>query len=105
MQTDQLFRLIKPYQSNKVYKAHSLMKGAGKCYSEFKKSGYDAKSFSIMNIDTNQVHDFNVTPKPTAIPINSKSNLLGGNNTNDTNDTVNIKLNNLIKRVEELEKK
>jgi uncharacterized protein (UPF0335 family) len=111
MQNQQLYRLIKPYQSNKVYKSHSIMKGAGKCYKEFKNSGYDAKSFSIMNIDTNHVYDFNVNSKPSAITINkdlrdlnkqSSNIILGGNNNIDTIDT---KLNNLIKRVEKLENK
>ena len=36
--TQNIYRLIKPYQSDKVYEAKTTLHGAGKCYRELKKT-------------------------------------------------------------------
>ena len=58
-----IYRLVKPYQSNKVYEALTVMHGAGKCYKELKKSNVNCESFSIMDINSNSIYEFNIKPK------------------------------------------
>lgn len=53
-----MYRLIKPYQSNKVYESTSIMHGAGKCYKELKNKNISCNSFSIIDINSNNIYDF-----------------------------------------------
>ena len=53
-----IYRLIKPYQSMKVYEAKTIMHGAGKCYKELKKTNTKCESFTIMNVNDNNIYDF-----------------------------------------------
>ncbi len=60
-----IYRLIKPYQSMKVYEAKTIMHGAGKCYKELKKTNSQCESFSIMNVNDNSIYDFKLNPSHT----------------------------------------
>ena len=71
-----IYRLVKPYQSNKVYEAMTVMHGAGKCYKELKKSNVNSNLFSIMDINSNLIYDFNIKPKNEMILKKDPSELL-----------------------------
>ena len=58
------YKLIRPFQSNNVYLAHSLQSGAGKCFKEVIRVMPDTQQFSVMDINTNEIFDFNVNPPP-----------------------------------------
>ncbi len=60
-----IYRLIKPYQSMKVYEAKTILHGAGKCYKELKKTNTQCESFSIMNVNDNSIYDFKLNPSHT----------------------------------------
>jgi hypothetical protein len=74
-----IYRLIKPYQSNKVYEASTVMHGAGKCYKELKKANINSDIFSIMDINLNTVYDFNINPKNKMILEKDPNELLNQN--------------------------
>ena len=57
-----IYRLVKPYQSTKVYEAKTIMHGAGKCYKELKKNNTKCDSFTIMNVNDNNIYDFKLNP-------------------------------------------
>lgn len=59
-----IYRLIKPYESNKVYEAKTTMHGAGKCYKELKAENVICNSFTIQNLADNTTYDFKVDSKP-----------------------------------------
>lgn len=59
-----IYRLIKPYESNKVYEAKTTMHGAGKCYKELKAENVICNSFTIQNLADNTTFDFKVDSKP-----------------------------------------
>ena len=59
-----LFRLIKPVDSNKVYNGKTIMHGAGKCYKELKSKNIQSNSFSIIEINQNQVYTFKIKSMP-----------------------------------------
>ena len=59
-----IYRLVKPYQSNKVHEASTFMHGANKCYKELKKNNVQCEMFTIMNINDNSLYDFNMNNKP-----------------------------------------
>lgn len=59
-----IYRIIKPYQSNKVYEAKTTMHGAGKCYKELKSENVICNSFTIQNLADNTTYDFRVDSKP-----------------------------------------
>jgi hypothetical protein len=75
-----IYRLIKPYQSTKVYEAKTTMHGAGKCYKELKQSNVHCDSFSIQNLADNSVYDFKLQNKPRleSLIIKSDSKQSGG---------------------------
>jgi hypothetical protein len=110
-----LYRLVKPYQSDKVYESSSIMHGAGKCYKELKKTNSNTPEFSIMDINTNHIYDFKVSPSPKMIfnknpdeLLKTQQNQEGGNDLNDINDINKInELKNIItdlrSRIEKLE--
>jgi len=52
------YRLIYPYNSENVYVEIDVMKAADKCYDEIKNR--KVAMFSIMNIDTNNVYNFEI---------------------------------------------
>jgi hypothetical protein len=81
-----IYRLIKPYQSMKVYEAKTIMHGAGKCYKELKKTNTNCESFSIMNVNDNSIYDFKLSPLKTQQMILQKNtNELINNNNNNNN--------------------
>lgn len=57
---ENLYRLIKPYDSNLLHASSTMMGGASKCYKELKKSSQNATNFSIMHMKTNQIYDFDI---------------------------------------------
>ena len=59
-----IYRLIKPYQSNKVYEASTFMHGANKCYRELQKNNVKCDMFTVLNINDNSMYDFNIKDKP-----------------------------------------
>jgi hypothetical protein len=79
MSNKNLYRLVKPYQSNKVYEALTIMHGAGKCYKELKKSNVNCDSFSIMDINLNAIYDFKLNQKEKMILNKDPSELLNQN--------------------------
>ena len=58
--SDNLYRVIKPYDSNLLHSSKSLMGGASKCYKEVKKVSPSASNFSIMHMKSNEIYDFNI---------------------------------------------
>jgi hypothetical protein len=74
--TQNIYRLIKPYQSDKVYEAKTTLHGAGKCYRELKKSNTNCESFSIMNINDNSIYDFKINKKQEMILNKDPTELL-----------------------------
>lgn len=79
MNNKNIYRLIKPYQSNKVYEASTVMHGAGKCYKELKNTNVNCDSFSIMDINLNNVYTFNVNQTQKMILKKDPSELLNQN--------------------------
>ena len=65
--TKYIYRLVKPYQSNKVYEASTFMHGANKCYRELHKNNVKCNSFTILNINDNLIYEFNIKKKPQMI--------------------------------------
>jgi hypothetical protein len=87
-----IYRLIKPYQSMKVYEAKTIMHGAGKCYKELKKTNSHCESFSIMNVNDNSIYDFKLNPSRTEKMILHKdTNELINNNQYGGNEIENLK--------------
>jgi hypothetical protein len=80
-----IYRLVKPYQSTKVYEAKTIMHGAGKCYKELKKTNTNCDSFAIMNVNDNSIYDFKLSPLKTQQMVLHKdtnqliNNQYGGN--------------------------
>lgn len=102
IQQNNIYRLIKPYQSNKVYEAKTTLHGAGKCYRELKKGNIKCDSFTIMNINDKSIYDFKMNNKKTEEMILKKDpteliNQNGGNNNILETRIVNLenKINNL----------
>jgi hypothetical protein len=106
-----IYRIIKPYQSDKVYEATTTLHGANKCYNELKKNNVNCDSFTIMNLNDNSIFDFKINQKPQMIlKDNDKIKELLNNNGNnmqtggDINEFKKI-LEDLSKRVSDIEKK
>jgi len=59
------YRLIYPYDSNNVYVETNVMKAADKCYSEMKKNDKNNPHFCMMNIDTNNIYNFEIPKRST----------------------------------------
>jgi len=85
MSEDNLYRVIKPYDSNLLHSSKSLIGGASKCYKEVKKVSPTAANFSVMHMKTNEIYDFN---------INNNIKQLGGGADND-NGGINASLSDL----------
>ncbi len=96
-----IYRLIKPYQSNKVYEASSIIHGAGKCYKELKKSGIASESFSIINITDNSAHNFNIKQTDKMIIKKDPTELLNGG---DELTRIKYEIEQLKNRISSLEK-
>ncbi len=75
-----IYRIIKPYQSNKVYEAKTTMHGAGKCYKELKAENIICNTFTIQNLADNTTYDFRVDSKPKleSLIIHSESKIQKG---------------------------
>jgi hypothetical protein len=106
-----VYRLIKPYQSDKVYEASTTLHGAGKCYRELKKNNVNCDSFTIMNLDDNSMYDFKINEKPNMILKDDNTNKVnellngGGNIDNKDIDELKILINDLSNRMKILEQK
>lgn len=109
-----LYRLVKPYQSDKVYESTTLMHGAGKCYKEIKKTNTNTTDFSIMDINSNQIYDFKISPSPKMELRKNPDELLNQNlneNFNQNGGTQNEiqelknKMQEILMRIEKLEQK
>lgn len=101
--TPNLFRLIKPVSSNKVYESKTIMHGAGKCYKELKTHNIKASSFSIIEINQNQVYTFKINSKSNANFEPKIESLV----TNNQNGGLNQKVRDdfmILKKLEGLEK-
>jgi len=105
-----IYRLVKPYQSKKVYEASTFMHGANKCYKELKKNNVNCDSFTIMNMNDNSLYNFNMNKKPTMLlEHNDPSQLLNINQSGGSGGDELLLLKNKIKELEDriinLEKK
>ncbi len=103
-----IYRLIKPYQSMKVYEAKTIMHGAGKCYKELKNTNTHCNSFSIMNVNDNSIYDFKLSPSQNQQMVLQKdTNDLINNNQNGgaTIEMLKHEINMLKNRISALENK
>jgi hypothetical protein len=57
-QTENLYKVILPFNSHIVHSSKSINDGASKCYKEIKKQMGGVDLFSIMNINSNKVYNF-----------------------------------------------
>jgi hypothetical protein len=97
---ENLYRLIKPYDSNLLHTSSTMMGGASKCYKELKKTSPIATNFSIMHMKTNQIYDFDINN------INQNVNQTGGNiATLSEMEQVRNYVTSLEKRIIDLENK
>jgi hypothetical protein len=104
------YQLIKPFSGNKIYESKDLMKGAKKCYQEFKSSNIPANEFVMMDIDTYQKFTFKIHGQ-TGGRVNPMGNhpmtQTGGHMNQQTSGWSQtdylIAIDNLEKRVERLE--
>ena len=96
-----IYRLVKPYQSNKVHEASTFMHGANKCYKELKKNNVQCEMFTIMNINDNSLYDFNMNNKPKMLleEKNDPTQLLNINQTGAGDEI--LLLRTQIKQLEE----
>ena len=95
-----LYRLVKPYESNKVYEASSVMHGAGKCYKEIKKTNTIANEFSIMDVNSNNIYEFKINPTQQMLLKKNPDELL--NNHNEQNGGNKMDIEKLQKQINEL---
>jgi hypothetical protein len=95
-----IYRLVKPYQSTKVHESTTFMHGANKCYNELKKNNVSCNSFTIMNINDNNLYNFNINNKPKMLleEKNDPTQLL---NINQSGGDEILLLKNKIKQLEE----
>ena len=104
-----IYRLIKPYQSMKVYEAKTIMHGAGKCYKELKKSNTNCESFTIMNVNDNNIYDFKLNQlKSQQMVLHKNTNeLINNNNQYGGNEIEKLKndIDMLKNRISALENK
>lgn len=110
-----IYRLIKPYQSTKVYEAKTTMHGAGKCYKELKSGNVNCDVFSIQNLADNSVYDFkvdfnlknNARTKLESLIIHSDNqhNQNGGLNNNINNELLQNRLLQIENRLQQIENK
>ena len=104
-----LYRLVKPYESNKVYEATSVMHGAGKCYKEIKKTNTITNEFSMIDINSNNIYEFKINPTQQMLLKKDPNELLSFNKLNqDGGDKIDlVKIQQQIKeldtKVKELE--
>jgi hypothetical protein len=107
--TKNIYRLVKPYQSNKVYEASSFMYGANKCYRELQKNNVNCDMFSVLNINDNSLYDFNIKDKPNMIlqekninenKVNEIQELLNNTQIGGNKDDI-VELKNKIKLLED----
>ena len=70
-----IYRLTKPYQSDKVYEAKTILHGANKCYNELKKNNIKCNSFTIININNNLIYEFNINKKPEMLLKDTQSTI------------------------------
>jgi hypothetical protein len=102
-----IYRLIKPYQSMKVYEAKTIMHGAGKCYKELKNTNTKCESFSIMNVNDNTIYDFKLNPSRTETMILQKdcNELINNQNGGSELEKLKNDIELLKNKIEILEKK
>ena len=55
------FRLVYPYESDKIYNKETIIKAADECYNELKNSNNNTNFFCIMNLDKNHIYNFEIT--------------------------------------------
>ena len=93
-----IYRLIKPFQSDKVYEAKTTMHGAGKCYKELKAANIKCDSFTIQNLADNTTFDFKVDSKPKleSLIIHSDRNKIQ----NGGSDIDKVMIENRLKQIE-----
>lgn len=91
------YKVIRPYESNNVYLASSLMSGAGKCYAEVIRLNPTSHNFSIIDINTNEVFDFNINPPPIS------QELISPNVTLEDIKELRDKISNIDSRLNKLE--
>ncbi len=74
-QSENLYKVILPFNSHMVHSSSSINGGASKCYKEIKNQTGGVDLFSIMNINTNKVYNFQTKSNNN---LNKNSNQNGG---------------------------
>ena len=82
-QAENLYKVILPFNSHLVHSSSSINGGASKCYKEIKNQTGGVDLFSIMNINSNKVYNFQ-----------TKSNNNLNNFNKNSNNTMNINNSN-----------
>jgi len=95
----QYYRIIKPYSSNNVYPASTIISGAGKCFKEVLRIAPQAEVFSIMDINSQNIYDFNVNKPPVSKEVLDANPLVNLADIKKIND----RIDSLEKRFSELE--
>lgn len=95
------YKLVRPFESNNVYLASSLMSGAGKCFKEVLRAMPDTTEFSIIDINSNEVFDFNINPPPISQELLQAK--LESNVSLEDIKELRDKINNLERRILKLE--
>jgi hypothetical protein len=96
-----LYRLVKPYESNKVYEASSIMHGAGKCYKEIKKTNTITNEFSMIDINSNNIYEFKINPSQQMLLKKNPDELLSFNKLNQNGGDKQL-IEKLQKQINEL---
>ena len=79
------FRLVYPYESDKIYNKTKIKNAADECYNELKQSNNNNYNyFCVMNIDKNHIYNFEIKKK-------TKNKINQNDNTNNTLNTEQIK--------------
>ena len=98
------FRLVYPYESDKIYNKTKIKNAADECYNELKQSNNNNYNyFCVMNIDKNHIYNFEI--KKTKNKINQNDNTNNTLNTEQIKNKIKYFESNLNKFKDKLNKK
>lgn len=87
------FQIVYPYTSDKIYVEANLSNGADKCYQEIKNKDIKTYIFIVHDIDSNHLYYYNIPKNKKYESVdNIKTNIIN-NNTN--NNTITDDINNI----------